>query len=139
MNKYSFEDIRIGQKEVFTTKITQIEMDKFYQVTNDINPLHRDKDYAIQYGFENCIVYGMLTASYLSTLAGVYLPGQKSLIQSVEINFVRPVFVNELLKISGEVVDKNELFKTVKLKIAILNSKQEKVLRGKMQVGVLDS
>lgn len=138
MNRYSFNDIRIGQKEAFTTKITKIDMDKFCQVTNDLNPLHRDKEYAVQQGFENCVVYGMLTASYLSTLAGVYLPGQKSLIQSIEINFVRPVFVGDVLKVMGEVVDKNELFKTVILKISILNSKQEKVLRGKMHVGVLE-
>ena len=79
----------------------------------------------------------MLTASYLSTLAGVYLPGEKSLIQSVEINFTKSVFVGDRLTITGEVVEKNELFQMIKMKVTITNSKNEKVVRGKMQVGVL--
>lgn len=73
----------------------------------------------------------------LSTLAGVYLPGENSLIHSVETKFVKPVFVGDTLLVSGEVVEKNEHFPVIKLKVVITNQKKEKVLRGSMQIGVL--
>lgn len=137
MNKYTFNEIEIGLKESFEVSITSENMRCFCQMTGDENPLHNSQEFSKQKGFENCVVYGMLTASYLSTLAGVYLPGEKSLIQSVEINFTKPVFVGDRLTITGEVVEKNELFQMIKMKVTITNSKNEKVVRGKMQVGVL--
>ena len=100
--------------------------------------MHCDSGYASKQGFEDCVVYGMLTASYLSTLVGIYLPGEMGLIQNVDINFIRPVYTDDLLVIKGEVIDKNELFKVIKIKVSIFNSKGEKVVRGKMQVGVID-
>ena len=80
----------------------------------------------------------MLTASFISTLAGVYIPGENSLIHSVEVKFVKPVYVGDKLTIIGTVIDKNDLFSCITLKITILNQKNEKVLRGKMQIGVLE-
>ncbi len=138
MNKYSFDEIKIGMKEEFSIGLSADKMESFCQLTGDTNPLHCDSVYASNQGFEDCVVYGMLTTSYLSTLVGIYLPGEKGLIQNVDINFIRPVYVDDLLAIKGEVIDKNELFKVIKIKVSIFNSKGEKVVRGKMQVGVID-
>ena len=80
----------------------------------------------------------MLTASFLSTLAGVYLPGEKSLIHSIETKFIKPVFVGDKLTILGEVSSKNDLFSVIEMKITIRNQDNIKVLRGNMKVGVLD-
>lgn len=137
MNNYTFSDIQVGLKEMFDVSVTSDDMECFRKITGDNNPLHTDKDFAAEQGFEGCVVYGMLTASYLSTLAGVYLPGKNSLIQSMDINFVRPVFVGEKLTVTGEVTEKSELFQMIKVKFTITNAKKEKVVRGKMQVGVL--
>lgn len=137
MNKYTFDEIEVGMQAEFVAKVKPEDMDNFCHITGDTNPLHCDKEYALRKGFEDRIVYGMLSASYLSTLAGIYLPGKESLIQSVEISFIRPIGINELLTIKGKVTEKNELFKIIKIKFWILNSKKEKVVRGKMQVGVL--
>ena len=65
------------------------------------------------------------------------MPGERSLIHSVETKFVKPVFLEDVLKICGEVVEKNELFSTIKLKVTVTNQNREKVLRGTMQIGVL--
>jgi len=99
--------------------------------------LHTDAEFAKTKGYDSCVAYGMLTASFLSTLAGVYLPGEKSLIHSVETKFVKPVFVGDTLTITGKVSEKNELFSVITLKVTITNQRAEKVLRGSMQIGVL--
>ena len=90
MNHYCYEDIQIGQSEQFCLTITPEKMEQFRMMTSDDNPLHTSNEYAVAHGYSGKVCYGLLTASMLSTLAGVYLPGEKSLIHSVNINFVKP-------------------------------------------------
>lgn len=137
MNRYSFEEIEKGMEESFQAVITADMLKKFGEITGDINPLHTNEAFAKEKGYDSCVAYGMLTASFLSTLAGVYLPGEKSLIHSVETKFVKPVFVGDTLTITGKVAEKNELFPVFTLKVTITNQHGEKVLRGSMQIGVL--
>ena len=82
----------------------------------------------------------MLTSSFLSTLAGVYLPGKYSLIHSVEILFKKRVFLKDSpLVIKGTVSEINELFKEFTIKFSIISKASgEKLVRGLMKVGVLD-
>ena len=139
MNKYKFEDIKLGLEEKFQVVITEEMLKDFCCITGDINPLHNDLEFAKSKGYDEKVVYGMLTASFLSTLAGVYLPGKNSIIHSVEILFKKPVFISESpLTIKGTVVEVNELFKQFTIKVEITNKKEEKVIRGIMKVGVLD-
>jgi len=138
MNSYSFDEIQIGLKESFSVIITEEMMKKFMEITGDINPLHTDLKFAKSKGYDNKVVYGMMTSSFLSTLAGVYLPGKYSLIQSVETLFKKPVFPGDSLKILGEVVEKHDVVKRITLKVAITNQNNEKVCRGTMQIGVMD-
>ena len=79
----------------------------------------------------------MLTASFLSSLAGMYLPGEKSLIQSAEVKFLQPVFPGDTLRVCGEVKELNESVQRMVLKTIIYNQEQRKVLRGEMKIGFL--
>jgi len=138
MNKYTIEDIQIGLKESFSVVISDRMMDSFREMTGDINPLHTDSDFAKDKNYPDKVVYGMLTSSFLSTLAGVYLPGEKSLIREVEVKMKKPVFVGDELTVCGEVTEVKSEYKIFEMKVEILNQKGDKVLRGKMQMGVLD-
>lgn len=137
MNEYRYEDIHIGMEESFTVTVTEEMMDGFREITGDINPLHNDEAYAHEQGFDARVTYGMLTSSFLSTLAGVYLPGKYSLIRSVELKFPKPVMVGDELTVSGEVTDMNDDFRFITLKVAIRNQHGDKVCRGKMEIGVM--
>ncbi|MBQ3559432.1 MAG: dehydratase [Agathobacter sp.] len=136
MNKYLFEEINIGQKESFEVTVRESDMIAFREITGDVNPLHNDEDFAMSKGYTGRVVYGMLTSAYLSTLAGVYIPGERSLIQSVSIDLVKPVYIGNKLNVLGEVVEKSEAFSTIKVKVTITNEAGKKVLRGTMRIGV---
>ena len=139
MNKYTFEDIEIGHEESFLFELDKEKMDQFLFITNDINPLHNDIEYVKKHGYSEKVVFGMLTASGLSTLAGVYLPGEKSLIHSVEVKFVKPVFLSTCpLTITGKVISKDERFSTIDVKFVISNKLGEKVSRGNMKIGIIE-
>lgn len=137
MNHYGIEDISVGMKESFHVQITEEMLEQFCSITGDVNPLHLDPEFAKDKGYPMKVAYGMLTASFLSTLAGVYLPGERSLIHSVESKFVKPVFPGDCLTVKGEVVEINDIFSVFTMKTVITNQKNEKVLRGKMQIGFL--
>jgi len=136
MNEYKYEEIEIGHKESFTADITEEMMESFKMMTGDINPLHNDEKYAVSLGHPGRVVFGMLTASLLSTLAGVYLPGKRSLIQEVKIKFAKPVYVGDRLTIEGIVEEKHDVYRLLVLKVTIRNQSGDKVCRGKMHVGV---
>lgn len=152
MNEYNFKNLILGQTESFSVKITKTLMEQFREITRDTNPLHTDADYAktvieknriedrkMQEIFDRgCVVYGMLSASFLSTLAGVYLPGKYSLIHSVNVAMLHPVFVDDLLLIQGEITEKEERFQFIKVRITIRNQNNLKVISGNMQIGVLE-
>jgi acyl dehydratase len=140
VNSYSFDEISIGQEESFMARISSDEMKAFQNITGDENPLHSNDDYARNKGYKGRVAYGMLTASFLSTVAGMYLPGEHSLIQEITVKFVAPVeFVSDedvKLSINAKVVGKHDLFKRLELKVRIVDESDTLVLRANMKVGV---
>ena len=87
MKKYNFEDLYIGLKEEFEVIVTEEKMKQFEKLSGDINPLHLNEEYAKSKNMDGRVVYGMLTSSFYSTLVGVYLPGEKCLLQGIDISF----------------------------------------------------
>lgn len=138
MNQYRYEDLFIGLEERFSAAITEEMMAAFRRLSGDPNPLHTDEPFAQAHGFPGRVVYGMLTASLLSRFGGEYLPGERCLIQSVEIKFLHPVFVGDALEVRGVVAELHDSVRQAVLKVEIRSQRGERVLRGVMKVGVLD-
>ena len=138
MNDYAYEDLTIGTEESFSVEITEKMLSNFYAITGDKNPLHHDVCFAQAHGYPGKVVFGMLTASFMSTLSGCYLPGRRCLIHSADASFVRPVYVGDRLTISGTVKAKHELSKQVEIRVYATNQNGEKVMRGLLKVGFLN-
>lgn len=138
MKEYQLKDIKIGMIEEFKVQITEKMQNDFRENTGDINPMHSDENFAKEKGFEKTLVFGMLTASFFSTLVGVYLPGKNCLFQECkDIRFSSPVFVGDELTVQGEVIEIDERFKRITIKVTIRNQEQKKVCSGKLIAGVL--
>jgi len=137
MNYYKYEQLEVGMQESFQVTVTEEMMKQFGTITGDFNPLHTDEQFAKQKGYDGKVVYGMLTASFLSALAGMYLPGEKSLIHRVEVEFPKPVYVGDTLTVTGKITSMNEAFQIFEMKVTVTNQDQVKVLRGKMRIQVL--
>ena len=71
-------------------------------------------------------------------MAGMYLPGKYSLIHSIdELSFLAPVFIGDVLEVSGKVIDKNIDLKFIVIKVVIKNQDKKTVSRAKMKVLVM--
>ena len=136
MNHYTLAEMVPGLSEEFTVTVTAEMMDQFKAITGDVSPIHIDADYAKDRGFPGRVVYGMLGASFFSTLAGVYLPGEHCLLHGVECKFARPVFIGDVLTVSGTVTEVNETFREITVKAVITNQNGQKVTRGVIRAGV---
>ncbi len=144
MNEYRFEEIISKEEDKteytraeFSTTVTTEMMQKFYEISGDDNPLHMDEAFAKDKGFDSRVVYGMLTASFYSRLAGVYLPGKFCLLHSVESSFKNPVFIGDTLTVSGYVKEKHEATKTIDIVATITNQNGKKVSKAKILAGFL--
>ena len=138
MNQYHMSDLSVGMRESFKWIITDDMMQMFLSITGDVNPLHNNIGYAKEQGFKDRVVYGMLSASLISTMGGCYLPGMYCLIQGVEVRFVKPVYIGDELTVNGEISKVDMELKYIEVKINVLNQKSQKVLRGILKAGVFD-
>ncbi len=136
LRHYTLAELSIGMKEEFTMAITQEMMAQFFAITGDCSPIHIDAAYAEQRGYGGCVVYGMLSASMVSTLAGVYLPGEHCLLHQVNSKFVKPIFVGDILTVHGKISEINETFSTITVKFTITKQDGKKVTRGTYTAGL---
>ena len=138
MNSYKFVDINVGLEESISVRVNSEKLDKFLKISGDINPLHTDAEYSKSKGFSDRVVYGMLTSSFFSTLVGVYLPGKYCILQGVDIQFSQPVYIDDILTITGKVSYINEAYKQLEIKAVIINQDNKKVSKATIKVGVID-
>lgn len=136
MNAYTFDDMQIGLKASFDATITEESMAHFLALSGDESPIHLSDAYAQGRSYPGRVVYGMAVASFFSTLAGVYLPGENCLLHSVNSSFSKPVFIGDELHIEGEVVARQDIFKQVTIKAKITNQHGKTVCRGEIKAGV---
>lgn len=136
MNNYHLTDIYIGMTEQFTIDMTEKNLNCFYQISGDSNPMHTDSAYARLVGYKEKIVYGMCTASLYSTLVGVYLPGKYCLFKKCEVEWPAPVYVGDVLTVKGVVKEIDEKFNTIRIYAEIRNQDMVKVSRAKLTVQI---
>ena len=135
MKNYAFKDMVLGLSEQFVVAITAEMMNMFQQVSGDVNPLHSDESYAQAKGCPGRVVYGMLSSSLYSTLAGVHLPGKSCLLQGIDITFHNPAFIGDTLTVKGEVSYLNEAYGMIEIRASIKNQGGKTISKAKIKAG----
>lgn len=122
----------IGQKGTFSKTITEHDVYSFAGITGDFNSVHVNRVAAEQSMFGGQIAHGMLTASFISTVLGMYMPGPGTIYLSQNIKFLKPVFIGDTVLAQVEIVDiKGD---RVLLVTEVYNQKDEKVISGEAWV-----
>jgi len=137
-NTMRYEEIFVGMKESLTHQVTQLDIEKFVDLTGDDNKLHVDKAFAATTSFKKPVVHGMIGASFISTIIGTKLPGDGALWFSQTLEFLLPVRVGDKLVVEAEVTKKNDNERIIDLKIEILNQNRQIVTKGLSRVKVIE-
>ena len=136
MNVFTYDEIKKGYSFLFNEKITEEMMTLFLELSGDTNPLHCDKNYALEKKMKDRVVYGMLSSSFYSKLVGVYIPGKYCLLQGIKIQFNNPLFIGDEITVNGKVVDKDDTFKILKIK-ANIKTFDKIISKAEIIVGVM--
>lgn len=137
MKEYKLSDLTPGISEQFDVVVTKEMQDTFRDLTGDLNPMHIDCEYAISNGYNDIIIFGMLTSSFYSTLAGCWLPGKYCVLQETNISFASPAYIGDILTVSGTVTTVYEELKRVRIKVRITDQNGKTISRGNIVTGVL--
>lgn len=132
-----YEDIAVGEEAAIEIDVSHSMVARFAALTGDRNPLHMDDEYARTTPLAGRIVHGMLTASFVSTLIGMHLPGRRALIQSVEVQFVTPVRIGDRLRLEGRVKEKHDAFRCLIIVLRARRQDDTLVARGTVQVSTI--
>jgi acyl dehydratase len=138
MNDYRWDDLRIGLSAHFFVQLTDGQIDRFIRDTGDCNPLHVDPEYARSRGFKDAVAHGLLTSSFYSTLAGVYLPGRLCLLHGIDVTLLAPAFAGDELNVAGEITYLNEAYRQAWISAHITNQCGTRISRARIKAGVYD-
>jgi len=133
----SFDEIRVGDEAELTHYLTREDVKGFADLTGDFNPLHLDEDFASKSTFHKPIVHGMLSASFISTMIGMLLPGPGALWTSQTLNFQQPAYVGDTIRVKARVKQKSTGTRVVILDVTIINEKGQELVVGESTVKML--
>ncbi|GAA1809497.1 MaoC family dehydratase [Planosporangium flavigriseum] len=103
----TFEEIKVGDRSVWTRTVTESDVVIYAGLIGDRGPLHLDDEFASKTRFGARLTYGMLNAGYIgATLAQLLGTGSAYVAQN--LRFTAPVRIGDNVLVETEVTAKDE-------------------------------
>ena len=113
----TFADLALGMQVSIQNTVSEQDVVDFARISGDHNPLHMDEEYAKTTQFKGRIAHGALSASYISAILGNDLPGPGAVFMELNLKFVRPVRIGDMVTSSAEVIEMIERGYRVRLAV----------------------
>jgi 3-oxoacyl-[acyl-carrier protein] reductase len=133
-----FEKVQPGDEAQCYKTITAEDVDDFARLSGDRNPLHMDESFALRTRFQRRVVHGMLLASYVSTLVGMYCPGPGALWSRQNYRWPAPVFIGDRIHLRLRVTHKSVGSRTLTIEVTGVNQDGKVVMEGEGAVTALE-
>jgi 3-hydroxybutyryl-CoA dehydratase len=125
-----FSSFSVGEAVSFSKTITEADILLFAAVSGDTYPLHVDAEYAKASRFGQRVAHGMLSASLLSTVAGLMLGTPGGVYVEQTLAFRRPVFIGDTLTARAELVAIDAVKRRLNCATTIVNQHGKTVIDG---------
>ena len=119
-----------GQTAQRSLTLTATHVKTFAELTGDYNPLHFDEDFASRTKFGRLVVQGGLTTGLLHALVAMDLPGPGTVFLSQNWKFTAPVYIDDTITASAEVLSVHPTKPVSQLAIRVTRQTGEVVLEG---------
>lgn len=126
----TYDELQIGDSASFTKTLSETDIYLFAGVTGDLNPAHVNAVSAAEGMFKQRIAHGMLTASFISTVLAMHLPGPGTIYLGQEVQFRGPVFIGDTVTARVECIEKLDQRKWAKFKTTVTNQDGKLVVDG---------
>ncbi|HUQ08931.1 MAG TPA: SDR family oxidoreductase, partial [Steroidobacteraceae bacterium] len=117
------DELRVGVSAEFSRDLTQADVDDFARNSGDRNPLHVDAAYAATTGFGKPIAHGAFQIGLASAIAGMYLPGRRCLLTTVQARFPAPLQLPTRVVVRGEITAWNRFSGSGQLRVVIVDER----------------
>ena len=121
-------------------QVTPEVYEGFQHCSQDMNPLHTDEAFAREKGFEGCVMYGNILNCFISHFVGMLLPTPHVMIQSQDISFHKPVFLNDEITLEASIDTVSEAVNIINYKLKFykyIATGRQLVAKGHVQIGLL--
>ncbi len=119
---------QVGARIAFRRTLSEADVALFIGVTWDVNPLHTDDAYVAALPIQRRIVPGLLTASLLTHLGGLWA----FMASEMHFEFIAPVYIGETITAEAEVVSVQASNRKVTLRCSCTNMDGKEVLRAEV-------
>lgn len=133
-----YKDIEVGQTAELLRTVKYRDVLDFMMMSGDKNDIHTDEKFAQAKGFKQPIVHGMFMGALISAVMGNQLPGNGTLWKSQSLQFIKPVFIGDSLRVRVEVKSKHDKDHSIVLMTDVLNQKEEVVVYGLATVKMIE-
>lgn len=110
----------------------------FRQNFGDLNPLHTDEDFAKGKGFSSRVMYGNILNGFISYAIGMELPTPDVMLQLQDIQYKKPVYLNDKLVMNLKTEEIHEAVHVVVFAYKFTNEQNKVVAKGHIQIGVFE-
>ncbi len=130
----TYDQLQIGDSASFAKTVSETDIYLFAGITGDLNPAHVDAVSAAEGMFKQRIAHGMLSASFISTVLAMRLPGPGTIYVGQNLQFRGPVFIGDTVTARVECTEKIEQRKWAKFKTTVTNQDGKLVVDGEATV-----
>ena len=137
LKSFTIDQFYIGLSASSNHVITDEKIRLFADVSGDCNPIHLDTEFAEKTRFGKRIAHGMLVSSFISALFAMKLPGQGCIYLSQSLFFKKPVYINDTVVATVEVITVDIPRKRVQFK-TYCTVNNEMVIDGEAEIYIPD-
>lgn len=113
----TMSDLREGDSVIQAVTFRRPLLDAFAVLAVDTAPVHTDRVFAHHQGFDRPILQGLCLTSRFSRLIGMYLPGELTLIETLDFKFRKPVFEDATVEFEVQIERLLRPLKVVRLRL----------------------
>jgi acyl dehydratase len=137
MNIISFQESLENGKLTHLFHVSEDVYKSFQTCSGDMNPLHTNEAFAQNKGFKERVMYGNILNAFVSYFVGECLPTKDVIIQTQDITYKHPVYMNDELHFESEIEGIYESVNTIEFKFKFINQHSSVVAKGHIQIGLI--
>ena len=134
---FTYEDLQVGTRFQQQYVITQDVYQRFLDLFGDASPLHVDDAVAVSCGFSAKLMHGAILNGFISNFVGMNFPGKRTMELGVEIRFIQPTYVGDVLTLDAVVKERLESRQVAVLQYRFLRETKP-VASGRVSLMIFD-
>ncbi|MGD8533235.1 MAG: bifunctional enoyl-CoA hydratase/phosphate acetyltransferase, partial [Gammaproteobacteria bacterium] len=133
IENHPYEEIRVGQTAELQRTLTRDDIVLFGKVSGDLNPTHVDADYASNSAIGTITGHSLWSSGLISSLLGNLLPGPGTVYRKQDVQFHRPIALDDRVTARIRVREKGNENRVV-FDCDVVNQRGETVMSGVAEV-----